>query len=136
MRNPVDVLAEGSTLLAPTLGSLGYVLAETTQGKSSGGPLAIGRWVAAERSIETHVRTGLGIVEYGWGRLKITHQDYQLVRDVKGAYPGFSDDPIDGFRHLAADLAGPVRPLLMCDQAEFATLVETVAALPTRRILP
>lgn len=46
---------------------------------------------------------------------------------VKGAYPGFSDDALDGFRHLAADLAGPVRPMLTCDRDEFASIVEDAA---------
>ena len=132
MRDPVEVLAEGSALLAPVLNPLGYSLADTNQGKGSGGPFAIARWVAGERSIETHVRMALGIVEYRWGGLKLSHQQYLRVRGVKGSYPGFSDDPIDGFRHLAADLAGPVHPMLVCDHAEFADLVEAADALPAR----
>lgn len=132
MRDPVEVLAEGSALLAPTLNPLGYTLAETSEGKSSGGPFATARWLAGERSIETHVRQALGVVEYGWNGLKLTHQDYLRVLDVKGAYPGFSDDPIDGFRHLAEDLAGPVRPMLVGDHAKFADLVAAASALPSR----
>jgi hypothetical protein len=27
---------------------------------------------------------------------------------VTGTYPGYSTDPLDGFRHLALDLAGPL----------------------------
>jgi hypothetical protein len=27
---------------------------------------------------------------------------------VTGAYPGYSTHPLDGFRHLALDLAGPL----------------------------
>ncbi len=84
--------------------------------------------------METHVREALGIVEYRWGSLKLAHQDYLRVRGVKGSYPGFSDDPVDGFLHLAADLAGPARPLLVCDHAEFAVLVEAASTLPTRRL--
>ena len=57
------------------------------------------------------------------------------MQGVKGSYPGFSDDPIDGFRHLAADLAGPARPMLLCDYAEFAALVHVANALPPR-VLP
>jgi hypothetical protein len=134
-RDPVDVLAEGSSLLAPILTPLGYLPAETSQGNGSGGPMAMGRWIAGERSIETHVRYALGIVTYQWGSLKFSHQDYLRVLGVKGAYPGFSDDAIDGFRYLAADLAGPVRPMLTCDRDEFASIVEAAAGLPSR-VLP
>ena len=121
--------------LAPVLNPLGDTLAETSQGKGSGGTFATARWVAGDRSIETHVRQALGIVEYRWGSLKLTHQEYLRVRHVKGSYPGFSDDPTDGFRHLAADLAGPVGPMLVCGHAEFAALVEAADALPSR-LLP
>jgi hypothetical protein len=86
----------------------------SSHGKGSGCPMAVSRWVSGDRFIETHVRVALGVVVYGWGELKITHQDYLRVRGVKGMYPGFSDDPIDGFRHVATDLAGPAQPVLLC----------------------
>lgn len=130
VRDPVDVLAEGSAILAPVLTPLGYSLAETAQGKGSGGAFATGRWLCGERSIEIHVRQALGIVDYRWGDLTLSHQQYLRVQDVGGSYPGFRDNPIDGFRHLAEDLAGPVHPMLVCDHAEFAALVEAAHALP------
>lgn len=121
-------------MLRPILSPFGYALVETSQGKGSGGLVATGRWVAGERVIETHVRWALGIVVYRWGDLELTHQEFLRVRGLDGAYPGFSDDPMDGFRHLAADLAGPARPLLACDHSEFAAMVEIAGVTPTRRL--
>jgi hypothetical protein len=36
-----------------------------------------------------------------------------------GAYPGCGTDPLDGFRHLAADLAGPLRGFRDGNHEEF-----------------
>jgi hypothetical protein len=38
--------------------------------------------------------------------LALSHADYLRGLGATGAYPGYSDDPIDGFRHLALDLPG------------------------------
>jgi O-succinylbenzoate synthase len=47
------------------------------------------------------------LVEYQLGTVAISHED--LMWSVTGqhrstAYPGFSNEPLDGFKHLAADL--------------------------------
>jgi hypothetical protein len=42
---------------------------------------------------------------------------------VTASYPGFSADPLDGFRHLAADLEGPLLPVLRKDTNEALTRV-------------
>jgi hypothetical protein len=134
MANLVELLREGSVLLAPILTSKGYVVLPFDTGTGSGGDYAMARWVCGDRFVETHVRHALGIVDYGWGTLKIGHRDYLRVVGVQGAYPGYSADPIEGFRHLAADLAGPASRLLDCTHDEFAAAVESAAQLSTRRL--
>jgi hypothetical protein len=63
----------------------------------------------AAQYLELHFRHSLGLVVYGWGDSTISHADYLRGMDKTGAYPGYSADPLDGFRHLASDLAGPLR---------------------------
>jgi hypothetical protein len=53
------------------------------------------------------VRASLGLVSYHLGDLQVPHEAF--VRTVHGAsggnaFPGFSTDPLDGFRHLRHDL--------------------------------
>lgn len=130
--NPSDVLDAGAAVLSAALEPFGYVMEAVETGKSSGGRFAVGRWRAGSRTIETHVRYGLGIVEYKWGALTLSHADYLRTQGVKGEYPGFGKEPADGFVHLAADLRGPARGLLECTHDEFAAVVRLVDALPTR----
>lgn len=134
MHDPARVLAEGSAIIAPLLEPLGYVLLPMSTATGSGGPFAVGRWVSGDRFIETHVRGALGIVNYGCRSSKVSHVNYLRLVGQKGAYPGFSNDPVDGFRHLAIDLAGPVRSLLECSRREFEAIVESVAGLPARQL--
>ncbi|RNL61359.1 hypothetical protein EFK50_18580 [Nocardioides marmoriginsengisoli] len=110
-------------------------MATVETGKSSGGPFAIGYWKAGARGIETHVRYGLGIVEYHWGDLSVSHADYMRAMNLVGEYPGFGADPIDGFAHLAADLSGPARGLLDCTRSDFEAMLRSVDDLP-RKWLP
>jgi hypothetical protein len=44
-------------------------------------------------------------------------------------YPGYSNDPIDGFRHLAADLEEFGQAFLAADSAEFLEHVAHAAML-------
>jgi hypothetical protein len=48
------------------------------------------------------------MVTYGWDDTAISHADYLRGLAVTSSYPGYSDDPLGGFRHLAVDLAGPL----------------------------
>jgi hypothetical protein len=47
----------------------------------------------------------LGLVTYHLADASLSHEDYMrcVARD-KAEYPGFSEDPMDGFKHLANDL--------------------------------
>jgi hypothetical protein len=129
-------LEAGAAILQPLLGAHGFRFAITQKGKSSGGPIAIGRFTRADQFLELHFRCALGIVTYGWGEVRLSHQDYMRELGADAQYPGFSDDPLDGFRHLLADLEGPALGFVRGeDRVQFATLAER-AKLPRPRRLP
>ncbi|HEX8859114.1 MAG TPA: hypothetical protein VGC06_08495 [Actinomycetes bacterium] len=94
-------------ILAPLLTAHGFVFTVTAQGQGSGGRFAAGRFVRGDQFIELHARDALGLVSYGWGATTLSHRDYLGALGVRGSYPGFSSEPLDGFRHLLEDLQGP-----------------------------
>jgi hypothetical protein len=75
-------------------------------GPSSGGHFAVGEFVRADRVLELHFRESLGMVQYHIGEIVISHEDYMrhTGHKAEACYPGFSSDPLDGFRHLVEDL--------------------------------
>jgi hypothetical protein len=105
----VSVLEAGAAILASVLSPAGFTFELTSRGTSSGGGFAAGRFTRGGQYLEVHLRHSLGQVTYGWDGAAIAHADYLRGLGVTGAYPGYSDDPVDGFRHLAQDLAGRYR---------------------------
>ena len=107
---PQDLLDRGAAELAEVLAPAGFVFARTDDDSSSGGPFAIGEFRRDDRRLELHVRHALGLVRYHFGELSLSHEE--LVRGVRGLngiseeaqYPGFSNDPGAGFRHLRVDI--------------------------------
>ena len=95
-------------MLDPLLEPLGYRFEMNETGTSSGGNFAVGRYENGERVIELQVRHELGIVRYVLGETAVTHQHLTACLGGEAAYPGFSDDPVDAFRHLLDDLQGPL----------------------------
>jgi hypothetical protein len=81
--------------------------------------------------MDLHFRWTLGLVSYAWDSVVVSHADYLRGLDATGAYPGFSEDPLDGFRHLAQDLAGPLAGFVAGDRAEFDRAVAAVKSMPT-----
>jgi hypothetical protein len=134
--DPHRVSRAGSELLRPLLEGYGYEIGPEETARGSGGPAAVVRWVADDRWIETHVRTGLGIVRYGFGDEYIEHRDFLRWAGAAGAYPGYGDDPVQGFVRLLADLEGPVRPLLLVTRVEFERIRNRIASSPPKRGLP
>ncbi len=96
--------------LAEVLGPAGFEFVQTEDGDGSGGPFASGEFLRGDRRLELHVRSSLGLVRYHFGEESLSHED--LVRGVRaleaisteGQYPGFSNDPMAGFRHLRNDI--------------------------------
>lgn len=106
--NPVEMLKAGCEILDPLLHPYGFVYREIAAGQGSGGYFACGKYVRNDRSLELHFRHSLGLVTYHIGSHSVTHESYmrELVGNQESPqYPGFSEDPLDGFRHLASDLS-------------------------------
>lgn len=104
------LLERGVAELAPVLGPAGFEFIQSDEGTDSRGPFASGEFLKGERRLELQVRSSLTLVRYHFGDESMLHED--LVRGVRaldgvsaeGQYPGFSDDPMAGFRHLRHDL--------------------------------
>jgi len=109
-REPTALLERGVAELAEVLGPAGFEFVQTEDGDGSGGPFASGEFLRGDRRLELHVRSSLGLVRYHFGEESLSHED--LVRGVRaleaisteGQYPGFSNDPRAGFRHLRNDI--------------------------------
>lgn len=92
------------------LGPAGFEFIETDDGAGNGGTFASGEFLRGDRRLELHVHSSLALVRYHFGDTSLAHDD--LVRGVRaleaiaaeGQYPGFSNDPMAGFRHLRHDL--------------------------------
>jgi hypothetical protein len=105
---PKEVLDRGAAELAKVLEPPGFIFIEA--GEDPGSLSASGDFLRADRRLELHVRSSLGLVRYHFGDHAISHED--LIRGVRGTeqtpgpseYPGFDEDPLAGFRHLRADL--------------------------------
>jgi hypothetical protein len=124
----------GNEILGQILEPAGFVVGEVETGRGSGGSFAISRWTKGTQFIELHVRWALGIVNYGWGDQMFDHRHVVSSLGARASYPGFSDDPLDGFRHLANDLAGPLSGILGPENLH--VLQGAKEWTPPRRVLP
>jgi len=134
--NPVETLLAGASEFGAVLTPHGFHFVETGSGRGSGGHFASGEFRRADRRLELHFRYSLGLVAYHLGSETLTHADYvRAVRASEGIpdrprYPGFSEDPLDGFRHLRPDLIRFGRVFTQGSSAEFAALVAWVRQHP------
>jgi hypothetical protein len=106
--NALETFRAGCRILEEIMNPHGFFLIEGASGNSSGGNFARGKYVRGDRRLEIHFRGSLGLVTYHRGDLSLTHEAYMralLGKNGGNKYPGFSDDPLDGFRHLRYDLA-------------------------------
>jgi len=72
----------------------------------SGGDFASGAYVRNERKLEFHFRHSLGLVTYRFREFAASHEWVIRALGAYGhhKYPGFSDVPLNGFRHLRSDI--------------------------------
>lgn len=124
-------------ILDPILTKHGFRWTAEQAGHGSGGRFASGAYTR-DAVLELHFRYSLGLVSYSLGDRQVSHVDYMRVAvGPKGssAYPGFSRDPLAGFRHLAKDLADHASVFLAGTDAELAALIQTAteAAVCSRK---
>jgi len=106
--NTLETFRAGCNILDEVMNPHRFFLVEEASGRSSGGDFASGEYVRVDRRLEIHFRYSLGLVAYHIGKLLLTHEAYMravLGKSGGNRYPGFSDDPLDGFRHLSYDLS-------------------------------
>jgi hypothetical protein len=125
-------MAEGNVLLGAVLEPAGFTPGAIESGHGSGGDFATTCWTRGAQAIAISFRASLGMVEYRWGDESYDHSHLVGALGVTASYPGFSADPLDGFRHLAADLEGPLAPVLRQDAGE--VLARLQAWHPTRTL--
>ena len=132
--DPVELRSRGAEILEPVLTPHGFAFAPGEVGKGSGGAFAQGAFLRDNRSLEFSVRYSLGLVDYRAGSQRITHVDYMRVASGgENAYPGFSDDPLDGFRHLASDLEKFCEAFLKGSDADFEAIVVAAQNSPPKK---
>ena len=110
VREATALLERGVAELTAVLGPAGFEFIQSDEGVDSGGAFASGEFLKGDRRLELSVRSSLVLVRYHFGDESLPHED--LVRGVRaleaiaaeGQYPGFSTDPMAGFRHLRHDL--------------------------------
>ncbi len=126
---PAHYLQAGCRILDPVMERSGFTRFEKGSGRGSGGDFAWCEYLSGERRLELHFRRSLGLVRYHIGSDSMTHSDYmhQLLGSAGGnRYPGYSDDPLDGFRHLRYDLEHFCSDFLSGDGGEFRELAERI----------
>lgn len=100
------ILETGVEILGKCLYPLGFHFEVVEANVGSGGEYAIGELKKDEVKLELHFRYSLGMVRYHYHTESVSHENYMRVLGVidQCQYPGFSKDPLDGFRHLRHDL--------------------------------
>src|SRR5258707_10855007 len=125
---PVEILREGRGLLDPVMHRHDFSFKDGPAGQGSGGPYASGVYVNGNRKLEIHFRFSLGLVTYHFGQISLDHKSYMhalLGTNGGNRYPGFSEDPLDGFKGLAYDLENFATAFLNGNLEEFSRCVAT-----------
>ena len=104
------LLERGVVELTEVLGPAGFEFIQSDEGTDARGTFASGEFLRGDRRLEMVVRSSLNVVRYHFDDESLSHED--LVRGVRaldgisaeGDFPGFSTDPMAGFRHVRHDL--------------------------------
>jgi hypothetical protein len=126
------VLQRGAAILNEVLAPYGFALSSPTSGTGSGGSFASCEFSRGNRKLRLNFRYSLGLVEYEVGGVALSHEAYMWsVTGSRGAtsYPGFSSDPLDGFRHLAIDLKERAQDFLTGSDQDFIAHASRAAEL-------
>ncbi|MGA1872015.1 MAG: hypothetical protein ACMUJM_26155 [bacterium] len=105
--NPRAILKDGADILGEYLYPIGFHFEVINEGKGSGGNFVTGEFKKGEIKLELHFRYSLGMVRYHYKEKSVSHKNYMKALGVidRCQYPGSSNDPLDGFRHLKHDIA-------------------------------
>ena len=125
----------GAEILSLVLAPHGFRFVPGTVDRGSGGDFAQGAFVRETRRLEFSARAALGLVAYRFAERYADHEDLLRLQaqGVRLAYPGFSDDPLDGFRDLASDLTRFGHVFLGGTDLELTTAFDQVDASPRPR---
>lgn len=134
--DPAATLKAGIGILGPTMIPHGFTGSVKDTGRSSGGPFAAGEFRRGNRALELHFRFTLGLVRYHLGSVSLSHEDYMwsvIGQAFQSHYPGFSDKPLDGFRHLRMDLEEHAQAFLTGSDADFLLHVDNIVKLKRQK---
>ena len=126
------ILQNGVAILNDVLAAHGFNISSRTEGISSGGSYASCQFSRRNRKLRLHFRHSLGLVEYDVNGVILSHEEYMwsvLGRRGGTSYPGFSNEPLDGFRHLADDLRQYAQEFLDGTDEQFASHADRAAIL-------
>jgi hypothetical protein len=127
-----ETLLAGVEILNPVLEPHGFVFQMETSGAGSGGSFAGGAYQKDDRRLEFHFRYSLGLVTYSIGKDSLEHENYMRLLGVygKNKYPDFTDDPLESFRSLAADIQNYCQDFTSGDGKDFHALAAKLAKNP------
>jgi hypothetical protein len=133
--NAEELLLAGCQILDPVLVPHGFQFRLVLVGKGSGGHFARGEYCRGQRGLELNFRWSLGVVIYSLGSVSAAHEAVMRALGVHGRneYPGFSDDPLAGFRHLRADIERHGHVFLTGTDAELLDLLTSAKQLDSER---
>jgi hypothetical protein len=125
--NRFEVFGEGVQVLRPLMSSHGFEFGGEYGHQyysivGRGEEVVRGEFSRGNRRLELEVWYSLGPVNYRIGDLWLTHESYLRALGVPAglnAYPAFSDDPVEGFRHLKLDLENFASEFLAADAPVF-----------------
>jgi hypothetical protein len=125
-------LLAGAEILDPVLQPHGFVFKLECHDKGSGGPFASGAYCKGDRRLELHFRFSLGMVSYHFGEDSLEHETYMRLLGVYGRnqYPDFPTEPLESFRHLAADIKEYCENFTSGDGEQFRSLARAFQKSP------
>jgi hypothetical protein len=131
-RDVLETLKAGILILNELMTDHRFSDSLTAAGRGSGGTFASAEFLRGNRRLELHFRYSLGLVNYHVGNVSLSHEDYMwsvLGKRWASHYPGFSKDPLGGFRELRRDLEEYGAAFLSGADADFLKCAEDAALL-------
>jgi len=138
----LQLLNVGAEIVAEVLGPNGFEFTgvwaqEYPSLVGRGERVARGAFVKGERRLELELFVSLQNVTYRIGALWLQHEPYMRALGASAgvnAYPGFSNDPIDGFSHLKIDLERLASEFVVGDASVFRrTAAEAAEGRPAEQ---